>query len=116
MAIQMANRTHVPALSCTISRMLMKMLTIGRSGRKGTCEGQEVPRQLSFEGSRLLLAKGDPTPPQPGEHCHTGDCTLGSQVSGRWPFLDSDCPAESPGRRCSGPDRAEALQGVGCKH
>lgn len=63
MAIQMANRTHVPALSCTISRMLMKMLTIGRRGRKGTCEGQEVPRQLSFEGSRLLLAKGDPTPP-----------------------------------------------------
>lgn len=38
-AIQMANRTQVLALSCTISRMLTKMLNIGRSGRKGTCKG-----------------------------------------------------------------------------
>lgn len=44
--IQMANRTQVPALSCTISRILTKMLKIGRSGRKGTCEGQELPCQL----------------------------------------------------------------------
>lgn len=35
-AIQMANRTQVPGLSCTISRMLTNILKIGRSGRKGT--------------------------------------------------------------------------------
>lgn len=48
--VQTANRAHVSALSCTISRMLTKVLKIGRSGRKGTCKGQEVLCQLCLAG------------------------------------------------------------------
>lgn len=48
--VQTANRIHVPALSCTIRRMLTKVLKIGRSGSKGTCKGQEMLCQLCLEG------------------------------------------------------------------
>lgn len=79
-AIQMANRTQVPALSCTISRMLTKMLNIGRSGRKGTCKGQEEACQLCLKGPSQARGcswpQRDPTPPQPREHL--GTATLGT--------------------------------------
>lgn len=92
--MQTANRAQVPALIWTISRMLTKVLKIGRRGRKGTCKGQEVLYQLSLEGQgwargRYWPMEGTLSLPQPRApgHFHTGDCTSERCISGPWAFL-----------------------------
>lgn len=79
----------------------MKMLKIGRSGRKGTCKGQEVLCQLCLEGPGWARgcyrpAEGPPpchslweskVQPRAPRHFHIGDCTSERCVSGPWAFL-----------------------------
>lgn len=80
-AIQTANRAQVPALSCTISRMLTKMLMSGRSGRKGTCNGQEVPHQPC---PRDLAGTEDALPPGHFHGLRLGElCLQALDISGR---------------------------------
>lgn len=91
--MQMAKRAQVPALSLTISRMLTKVLQIGRSGRKGTCKGQEVLCQLCLEGPGWAQGCYWPMEGHPPCHSleHPATSTLGTalqiRISGCWAFL-----------------------------
>lgn len=92
--VQTANRIHVPALSCTISRMLTKVLKIGRSGSKGTCKDKKCCVSCALRGQAGLEDatgqwKRTSSLPQPRalDHFHTGDSTSERHILGLWALL-----------------------------